>query len=159
MRLHCSLRGGRLAVTLSRIRLSRWAFIASAPAIRVSVLPICRGDEREARCLKDAQSDWGRYIELADRHNEPGLFTTFAAYEYSPPLERSGKHHRNVIFNGENLPPYAISSLDVTNAIDLWRGLEASCTEDCDFLTIPHNMNKGWGLFYSRHTWDGGYLQ
>ena len=119
-------------------------------------LPICRGDEREARCLKDAQSDWARYIELADRHNEPGLFTTFAAYEYSPPLERSGKHHRNVIFNGENLPPYAISALDVTNAIDLWRGLEASCTEDCDFLTIPHNMNKGWGLFYSRHTWDGG---
>ena len=53
-------------------------------------LPICRGEEREARCHKDAQSDWGRYIELADRYNEPGLFTTFAAYEYSPPLERSG---------------------------------------------------------------------
>ena len=42
------------------------------------------------------------------------------------------------------------------NAIDLWRGLEAGCSGDCDFLTIPHNMNKSWGLFYSRHTWDGG---
>jgi hypothetical protein len=46
--------------------------------------------------------------------------------------------------------------MDVGNAIDLWRGLEATCTGDCDFLTIPHNMNKTWGLFYSRYTWDGG---
>ena len=34
-------------------------------------------------------------------------------------------------------------------------GLEATCTGDCDFLTIPHNMNLSWGLTYSRYTWDG----
>jgi hypothetical protein len=118
--------------------------------------PICRGEEHAARCSKDAESGWARYIELADSHNEPGVFTTFAAYEFSPTLERAGKHHRNVIFNGGDLPGRAISSLDVNNAIELWRGLEEGCTNDCDFLTIPHNMNKGWGLFYSRHTWDGG---
>ena len=118
--------------------------------------PVCKGEEREERCRLHAAADWARYIELADRHNEPGVFTTFAAYEYSPTLERGGKHHRNVIFNGDELPEQAISALDVNNAIDLWRGLEANCTGDCDFLTIPHNMNKGWGLFYSRHTWDGG---
>jgi len=116
---------------------------------------ICRG-EREALCREDAASAWSRYIDLAERHNEPGVFTTFAAYEFSPTLERAGKHHRNVIFNGGNLPPRAISALDVNNAIELWRELEDNCTKDCDFLTIPHNMNKGWGLFYSRHTWDGG---
>jgi len=119
-------------------------------------LPICRGEGREERCLKDAESDWARYIELADRYNEPGVFTTFAAYEFSPTLERAGKHHRNIIFSGDDLPARAISSLDVNNAVELWRGLEDTCTEECDFLTIPHNMNKGWGLFYSRHTWDGG---
>ena len=79
-----------------------------------------------------------------------------AAYEFSPVLEHSGKHHRNVIFNGSQLPEHAISAFDVSNAIDLWRGLEETCTGDCDFLTIPHNMNKGWGLFYSPNTWDGG---
>ncbi len=118
--------------------------------------PICRGEGREERCLMYAESDWARYIELADRYNEPGVFTTFAAYEFSPTLERAGKHHRNIIFSGDDLPARAISSLDVNNAIELWRGLEDTCTEECDFLTIPHNMNKGWGLFYSRHTWDGG---
>lgn len=118
--------------------------------------PICNvGEGGVERCLRDSGADWARYIELADRHNEPGVFTTFAAYEFSPTLAEAGKHHRNVIFNGEDLPAHAISSQDVDNAVELWRGLEAACTGDCDFLTIPHNMNKSWGLFYSRYTWDG----
>jgi hypothetical protein len=39
--------------------------------------------------------------------------------------------------------------------LKLWRELEANCQGDCDFLTIPHNSNKAWGLTYSRYTWDG----
>jgi hypothetical protein len=121
-----------------------------------SALPICtRGEGGIERCVRDSRLDWARYIDLADQFNEPGVLTAFAAYEYSPVLPDAGKHHRNVIFNGGDLPEHAISSLDVGSAIDLWRGLEETCTGDCDFLTIPHNMNKGWGLFYSRHTWDG----
>ena len=119
-------------------------------------VPICRrGEGGLERCLRDSRTDWARYVDLADRYNEPGVLTTFAAYEYSPVLPDAGKHHRNVLFNGDGLPAHAISSLDVGSAIELWRGLEATCTGDCDFLTIPHNTNKGWGLFYSRHTWDG----
>ena len=53
-----------------------------------------------------------RYVALADRYNEPGVLTTFAAYEYSPVLPDTGKHHRNVLFNGSELPAHAISSLD-----------------------------------------------
>ena len=119
--------------------------------------PICgRGEGGVLRCEQDARSDWARYIALADAENEPGVFTTFAAYEYSPTLPDAGKMHRNVLFNGSDLPEFAISSLEVSNAIDLWRGLEETCTGNCDFLTIPHNMNKSWGLAYSRYTYDGG---
>lgn len=122
-----------------------------------SLWPICaRGEGGVLRCEQDARGDWARYIELADAHNEPGVFTTFAAYEYSPSLPDAGKMHRNVLFNGSDLPPLALSSLDVPNALELWRGLEETCTQDCDFLTIPHNMNKSWGLAYSRYTYDGG---
>ncbi len=118
--------------------------------------PICsRGEGGPERCDRDAISEWARYVELADRYYEPGVLTTFPAYEFSPTLPDAGKHHRNVIFHGSELPEHAISSFDVPNAIELWRGLEAGCTGDCDFITIPHNMNKGWGLFYSRYTWDG----
>ena len=120
-------------------------------------LPICALDETDPeRCYRDSISDWSRYKKLADKYNQPGILTTFSAYEYSPPLPESGKHHRNVIFNGTGLPEHATSYFDVGNAIGLWQELEESCTGDCDFLTIPHNMNKGWGLFYSPNTWDGG---
>ena len=120
-------------------------------------IPICSGGQGgPARCDTDSRAAWQRYGELADRYYEPGVFTTFPAYEFSPVLEGAGKHHRNVIFRGEDLPERAISALDVDDALALWRGLEETCTGDCDFLTIPHNMNKGWGLFYSRHTWNGG---
>lgn len=117
--------------------------------------PLCAADEDPQRCFRDSNSDWARYKALADANNVPGEFTTFAAYEYSAAMSASGKHHRNVIFNGADLPEHAVSSLDVGNAIELWQALEATCTGDCDFMTIPHNMNKGWGLFYSPYTWDG----
>lgn len=122
-----------------------------------SDVTICRlGEGGLERCRLDSMSDWARYIDLANQFYEPGKFTTFAAYEFSPVLEGAGKHHRNVIFNGDELPEIAISATDVNNAIDLWRGLDETCVGDCDFLTIPHNMNTGWGLFYSRNTYDGG---
>ena len=60
-----------------------------------------------------------------------------------------------MIFRTNTVPERAISSLDVPNALELWQGLEATCVDDCDFLTIPHNSNKAWGLTYSRFTWDG----
>ena len=118
--------------------------------------PICTldGDDPE-RCYRDSNGDWSRYKRLADKYNQPGTLTIFSAYEYSPPLPGSGKHHRNVIFNGTGLPEHATSYFDVGSAIGLWKALEEDCTDDCDFLTIPHNMNKGWGLFYSENTWDG----
>jgi len=118
--------------------------------------PTCKfGDGALERCIKNAASDWARYIELADKYYEPGILTTLIAYEFSPGLPDQGKHHRNVIFRSNTVPDRAISSFDVPNAIELWKGLEAGCGEGCDFLTIPHNPNKAWGLMYSRYTWDG----
>tara|TARA_B110000503_G_scaffold21070_1_gene31941 strand:- start:387 stop:2426 length:2040 start_codon:yes stop_codon:yes gene_type:complete len=118
--------------------------------------PTCKfGDGAFERCIKNATSDWARYINLADKYYEPGELTTLIGYEFSPGMPDQGKHHRNVIFRSNTVPERAISSLDVPNAIELWKGLEANCIEDCDFLTIPHNPNKAWGLTYSRYTWDG----
>jgi Protein of unknown function (DUF3604) len=125
---------------------------------RYESFPLCRfGSGSPETCYADSNTDWARYKALADQYNQPGVLTTFPAYEFSPVMESGGAEHRNVLFNGENLPDHAISSLDVDNAIELWKGLEQSCGDksDCDFLTIPHNMNKGWGIFYSRWTMDG----
>lgn len=118
--------------------------------------PTCKqGEGALERCAKNSLNDWARFIELADRYYEPGKLTTLIGYEFSPGMPDQGKHHRNVIFRSNTVPDKAISSLDVPNAIELWKGLEAGCVEGCDFLTIPHNPNKAWGLTYSRYTWDG----
>ena len=108
-----------------------------------------------ATCLEDARTTWREIREAADEFNEPGEFTAFAAYEYSPVLPKRGKIHRNVIFKNSTVPDQAVSAFDAATVLDLWRSLEKGCTGDCEFLTIPHNMNKTWGIAYSGKTIDG----
>lgn len=114
---------------------------------------LCDGDM--VKCLDYAAQTWKSTQEVAQEFNVPGEFTTFAAYEYSPPLPGSGKIHRNVIFKGETVPTRAVSAFDALTVLDLWKALEDECIDDCEFLTIPHNMNKSWGIAYSGKTIDG----
>ena len=126
--------------------------------LELSNFPTCKPGEAAAeRCYNNTRSDWARYVQLANAYYEPGELTTLIAYEFSPTLPDQGKHHRNIIFRSDTVPDRAISSFDVPNAIELWKGLEAGCdkADGCDFLTIPHNPNKAWGLTYSHYTWDG----
>ncbi|MEE2893359.1 MAG: DUF3604 domain-containing protein [Pseudomonadota bacterium] len=108
-----------------------------------------------ADCLALEDSTWRRIRDAADRFDDPGTFTTFIAYEYSPPLPERGKLHRNVIFRGSDVPEHATSAFDAQTALDLWRALERDCTEPCEALTIMHNMNKTWGLAFGDVTIDG----
>lgn len=119
----------------------------------VRSLDVFGGDAGTA--LQYHASTWELIKSAAERHYEPGVFTTFAAYEYSPVLADRGKHHRNVIFRTMDTPDYAVSAYDAASEIDLWRQLEATCTEACDYLTIPHNPNKSWGLAFASETIDG----
>ena len=124
----------------------------------VDRFPTCNwGDSTIERCYDNVSADWARYVRLADEYYQPGELTTLIAYEFSPGMPDQGKHHRNVIFRSNTVPERAISSVDVSNAVELWEGLEATCdkADGCDFLTIPHNSNKAWGLTYSRYTYDG----
>ena len=110
---------------------------------------VALGDAEQAR------STWELVVQTADQHNEPGAFTTFAAYEYSPPLPDTGKIHRNVIFRSSDVPDHAVSAFDALTEIDLWDQLSAGCEAPCEFLTIPHNPNKSWGLAFASQTIDG----
>lgn len=113
------------------------------------------GGSDEAIGADQAQSTWAQIVAAAERHNEPGRFTTFAAYEYSPPLPDRGKIHRNVIFRNNTVPARATSAFDALTEIDLWNMLSADCEDPCDFITIPHNPNKSWGLAFAGRTIDG----
>jgi hypothetical protein len=112
-------------------------------------------DDDMQGCLADGRTTWREIRDTADEFNKPGEFTAFAGYEYSPPLPKKGKVHRNVVFKNNNTPDRAVSAFDAVTVLDLWRALEDECNGDCEFLTIPHNMNKTWGIAYSGKTIDG----
>ena len=112
-------------------------------------------DDDMKACLDDGRTTWREIRDTADEFNKPGEFTAFAGYEYSPPLPKKGKVHRNVIFKNSSTPDRAVSAFDAVTVLDLWRSLESECKGDCEFLTIPHNMNKTWGIAYSGKTIDG----
>jgi hypothetical protein len=116
---------------------------------------ITRSPAEEAQAVQFAEQTWAEIVAVANAHNEPGRFTAFAGFEYSPPLPNRGKIHRNVIFRSDHVPNKAVSAYDALTEIDLWKQLKAGCQEPCAFLTILHNPNKTWGLAFANHTIDG----
>jgi len=107
-------------------------------------------------CLKHGKTTWRRTQEAADNAYEPGVFTSFYGYEYSPAWPQGGSTHRNIIFRNQTVPETVVSAFDAATALDLWRTLERTCTDDCEFLTIPHNLNRYYGKAFSRVDEDGG---
>lgn len=92
------------------------------------------------------QSAWKREIAAANRHYQPGRFTTFIAYEWSsmPGLQN---RHRNVIFRGDQAPS-PFTAFDSVNPEDLWTFLENIRAQGYEALAIPHNSNASNGLMF-----------
>ena len=97
---------------------------------------------------------WHDYTALADRYNEPGIFSAIIGYEYTT---RGGMNlHRNVLFRGDaavanQIVPF--SQFDSQNPEDLWKALDDFQTRTgAEVLAIPHNGNLSNGLMYSTET-------
>lgn len=122
---------------------------------RPLVRPMDHCDGDAIKCREYEDTTWRQTQAAADEFYRPGEFTTFSAYEYSPSLPSQGKMHRNIIFKNNVVPNHAVSAFDEDSVLGLWRSLEKNCQGKCDFLTIPHNLNKSWGIAYSGKTIDG----
>ena len=96
---------------------------------------------------------WAKSIAAAERHNDPGTFTTLIGYEYTP--TPGNRHlHRNVVFRGQ-APEIPFSSRDSGDPEDLWNWLDGLREEGIEAFAIPHNMNQSDGLAFMETTWKG----
>jgi hypothetical protein len=104
------------------------------------------------------KSVWKKTIKAADDAYQPGIFTTFAGYEYSSSVDLYNKYlHRNVIFKDtKNLPERIFSRDDSLDPEELWNWMDIQREEGVESLAIPHNSNISGGAAFSMSDYNGG---
>ncbi len=106
-----------------------------------------------ALCREYARGPWQEMIAAAENAYDRSAdctFTSLIGYEYTgtPGLSNI---HRNVIFRNNNVPELPVSYIEAPTDQQLWQQLEPQCNEsnDCSFITIPHNSNLANGRMFS----------
>ncbi len=101
---------------------------------------------------------WHEIVDAAERHNEPGKFTTFHGWEWSS-IPVGANLHR-VVFTPDTAEqskqfiPYGSDQSQYPE--DLWSWLENTQTRTGSrFVAIPHNSNISKGYMYAETTLKG----
>ena len=110
------------------------------------------GDLNDPAVSKTA---WKAIVDAAERHNDPGSFTTFIGYEYTSSGTENENLHRNVIFRGSQAPALPFSRLDSTNPEKLWAWMDDLRDQGIEALAIPHNSNGSSGMMFEMADWAG----
>jgi hypothetical protein len=90
------------------------------------------------------RSAWQKTIDAAQRHYQPGSFTTFVGFEWTL-ASKNGSSHRNVIFRGKDVADMPFSMFDSSRPEDLWSWLDTLRSEGKEGMAIPHNSNLSGG--------------
>lgn len=122
----------------------------SSPETRAATF----GGEGLEQVSRDA---WQLVLDAAERSYEPGVFSSFIAYEWTS-MPAEDNLHRNVIYRGSKVPGSPFSSNDSDNPEDLWDALDQQRQQGMDVFAIPHNGNVSNGRMYESKMFNGGAL-
>jgi hypothetical protein len=101
---------------------------------------------------------WYDIVDAAERHNDPGKFTSFIGWEWSS-LPGGANLHRVVFMKengdiGKKFVPF--SAFDSEKPEDLWKFLEKTEKETgANFIAIPHNGNVSKGKMFAEVDSEG----
>ena len=107
---------------------------------------------------------WSEVVRVAEKHNDPGTFTTFAGYEWTARGAGEGYSsiHRNVLYaDGPELTGLTVpfSSLDSSDPEDLWAYFaDYEARLGGNVISIPHNSNLSRGRMFSPGDYGGAPL-
>jgi hypothetical protein len=91
---------------------------------------------------------WKRIVEIADKYNQPGKFTTFAAFEWTATPDGRNMH-RNVFFlDTQKVPKVPFTPIDSQDPRDLWKWMDEQRAAGNEVLAISHNANLSGGLMF-----------
>ncbi len=106
-----------------------------------------------------AQSMWDEISDIADRYDEPGLFTAFIGYEWSSMPQEGNNLHRVLIFRDDGAHTKQVLPFSLYDSEDperLWAYM-AKYEERTGgkVLAIPHNSNLSNGMMFAVEKFDG----
>ena len=118
-----------------------------------------KGEKAEVVTNSDFRlSVWEKTAKAADKHNDPGTFTAFTGYEWTPFAEGAFNLHRVMIFKDaidKTLRTVPFSNYDSPDVEDLWAVLsDYEETTGGEVLAIPHNGNLTKGLMFALETYN-----
>ncbi len=93
------------------------------------------------------KSAWQIAIDAAEKHNDPGHFTAFVAFEWSG-APNGGNLHRNVIYRDAHVPEIPMSYIDINREDGLWEWMREKENLGMKALAIPHNSNASKGMMF-----------
>ena len=135
-------------------------FYMNARASLRKPLSFC-GDSREV-CLDAAQDPWHETIEAAEKHYDRSSdckFSSFIGYEWTGAAYSGNNLHRNIIFDNANVPMEPVSFYEAPTRKELWKQLDETCLENCDYVVIPHNSNLSNGYMFEKPDQDELFIQ
>ena len=97
---------------------------------------------------------WKYQVDAANRHYEPGKFTTLIAFEWSSQPNSKNLHH-NVFFRDATGPERVFSAFDSVFREDLWMYQEFQRAVGHDNFSIPHNSNVSNSAMFATHMSNG----
>ena len=118
-------------------------------AISSNTIPKVMQDKQFIRTL------WEEYIEIAEKYNDPGTFTSIIGYEWTS-NEDGNNLHRNVLYRdgGDKASQFLpFTTSESVNPEDLWNWMENyEKTTRGRVLTLAHNGNLSNGIMFPVET-------
>jgi hypothetical protein len=104
--------------------------------------------------MKVQKSAWDHQKKVANKHYEPGKFTTLIAFEWTS-LPNGANLHRNVFFRDNEGPDVVFTAVDSDRPEDLWNYLDIQRKAGHENFAIPHNGNVSNSMMYAPFMSDG----